>query len=409
MPAAPPLAPPGNERLHALDALRGIMMMLGIVLHAAIPYSTLPVETFSWKLLDRERNAAFDVVILFVHSFRIPLFFLLSGFFAHLLLARKGERYLVASRIRRILVPFVFGFVLLTPLVHASGVFALALPEHPVASALAAGVQTLFSPGTFVAGLGLMHLWFLYYLLLINGVVLLGIRLAGAVSAGGRSTHSGGAGMALILAICAVLLYGMHTGTLDTPLHFWPIDLRVLLFYLTWFLAGWALFARPQQMATIRRDCLRFLVVGMLALGVHLFILAGFFSSTEVAAPVPVRALNAIAASAVTTFLCFGILGGFGRLFPASSRAITFLGESSYWVYLIHIPFVLIVAGLAQLLETSAFIKYPLVVAGSAALSMGSYVLVRPMHRRLGARRAGVVQRVQPPPAASPLGGAPRG
>ena len=29
----------GNERVYALDALRGIMMLLGLVLHAASTYS----------------------------------------------------------------------------------------------------------------------------------------------------------------------------------------------------------------------------------------------------------------------------------------------------------------------------------------------------------------------------------
>ena len=37
---------PNHERLHSMDALRAIAMLLGIVLHAIIPYRTVIQDTW---------------------------------------------------------------------------------------------------------------------------------------------------------------------------------------------------------------------------------------------------------------------------------------------------------------------------------------------------------------------------
>ena len=66
-----------NRRYYALDALRGIMMMLGILLHAAMFYLAAP----PWPApMDPSTSLAFDALVHFIHSFRMPLFFVMAGF-----------------------------------------------------------------------------------------------------------------------------------------------------------------------------------------------------------------------------------------------------------------------------------------------------------------------------------------
>lgn len=40
-----------NERVYSLDALRGIMMLLGIVIHTSITYGTIDYKA-AWSLKD---------------------------------------------------------------------------------------------------------------------------------------------------------------------------------------------------------------------------------------------------------------------------------------------------------------------------------------------------------------------
>ena len=70
-----------ERRYYGLDALRGGMMMLGIVLHAAEFYIAAPPPALPMPT-DRNTSYVFDLVFHFIHSFRMPTFFVLAGFFA---------------------------------------------------------------------------------------------------------------------------------------------------------------------------------------------------------------------------------------------------------------------------------------------------------------------------------------
>ena len=51
----PPPGLSGPERIHGLDALRGVLMLLGIVLHTALAY--FPPEWEAWAFQDPRANS----------------------------------------------------------------------------------------------------------------------------------------------------------------------------------------------------------------------------------------------------------------------------------------------------------------------------------------------------------------
>ncbi len=62
-----------TERLHALDSLRAIMMLLGIVLHSVITY--IGGEPFAaWPIRDPNNfNTSLEWINSFIHVFRMPI------------------------------------------------------------------------------------------------------------------------------------------------------------------------------------------------------------------------------------------------------------------------------------------------------------------------------------------------
>lgn len=74
--ASPPL-----QRYHSFDSLRATMMLLGLVLHTAINYMTFPTGD-TWPYKDAQTSPTFDILVAFIHSFRMPTFFVIAGFFA---------------------------------------------------------------------------------------------------------------------------------------------------------------------------------------------------------------------------------------------------------------------------------------------------------------------------------------
>jgi peptidoglycan/LPS O-acetylase OafA/YrhL len=104
---------PTFARRSDLDALRAVAMLLGIVLHAALSF----FPSF-WMVTDRSQNDGFAVVFSAIHGFRMPLFFVMSGFFSAMLLSRRGCGALVKHRFFRVFLPLVAGLFTLVPLTN---------------------------------------------------------------------------------------------------------------------------------------------------------------------------------------------------------------------------------------------------------------------------------------------------
>ncbi|MBN2329925.1 MAG: acyltransferase family protein [Candidatus Omnitrophica bacterium] len=99
------------NRRHDLDALRAIAMLSGIVLHAALSFSL----TIPWIVKDSQQHRAFGLIFSSLHGFRIPLFFLISGFFTAMLWRKRGLKSLLWHRFRRIFLPFLLSMITIIP------------------------------------------------------------------------------------------------------------------------------------------------------------------------------------------------------------------------------------------------------------------------------------------------------
>lgn len=98
------------KRRHDLDALRAIAMLLGIVLHAALSFAPIP-----WTVQDSQQSDWFYVLFAGIHGFRMPLFFMLSGFFTAMLWRKRGLFNLVFHRFMRIALPLFLGCLTIIP------------------------------------------------------------------------------------------------------------------------------------------------------------------------------------------------------------------------------------------------------------------------------------------------------
>ena len=87
-------------RINGFDALRAIAMWLGVVLHALIVYKSVPEP--NWPHDDSFNSEFLDWLYQYIHVFRMPLFFLVAGFFARLVITRSGIKYFRIQRKKRI-------------------------------------------------------------------------------------------------------------------------------------------------------------------------------------------------------------------------------------------------------------------------------------------------------------------
>ncbi|MFM7244258.1 MAG: acyltransferase family protein, partial [Planctomycetaceae bacterium] len=102
---------PRATRRADLDALRSFAMLLGVALHAAMSFTSFP-----WPVRDTRRSDALLLLVAAVHGFRMPLFFLLSGYFTMLVFSRHGLASLLEQRCLRIVLPLAIAMITIVPL-----------------------------------------------------------------------------------------------------------------------------------------------------------------------------------------------------------------------------------------------------------------------------------------------------
>ena len=128
--SVPEALPLPSGRRHDLDALRAFAMLLGIALHASLSFFPAP-----WPAQDTHQNSLFGLFLLFIHGFRMPLFFIISGFFTMMLYRRRGLASLLRQRTARILVPCLIGLVTIVPLTNRANDWALNHTSRPTTGA----------------------------------------------------------------------------------------------------------------------------------------------------------------------------------------------------------------------------------------------------------------------------------
>ena len=111
MAADPDTAHPAAQRLHGLDRVRVMAIVAVFLFHCARYF-----DHQDWHVKNPETSDTLSLFVRFVAIWIMPLFFFISGVSARLSLERGTAQY-IHSRVKRLLVPFAFGtLVLLAPL-----------------------------------------------------------------------------------------------------------------------------------------------------------------------------------------------------------------------------------------------------------------------------------------------------
>ena len=225
-------------------------MLLGIVLHATLPYFSRIAEFEAVWPADDDQSILLFLVFDFIHVWRMPTFFLLAGFFAHLVLERRSTSVFVRDRLTRIALPLLlFGTVMavIIPPIWVYGWYGIISLE--VFQETMTERQDLDSSGDLVG-----HLWFLYYLSLMYAVLiafrlLAGLqwaqsilRPAGRLPIGRYVCDAIYARAPLLLALGAVFLLVLRIGDESKPI--WPLNVPDVLYGALFFFYGYGLHAR---------------------------------------------------------------------------------------------------------------------------------------------------------------------
>ena len=343
-----------NRRYYGLDALRSSMMLLGIVLHGASFYLVekppgMPVPT------DRNNAHVFDLIFNFIHQFRMPMFFLMSGFFASLLIDKRGMWGTYKNRAARVLAPLLVSMVTILPL---AGLFAAdfmlsarfgthhLLPDRLESRILDREIgEALVAAGAPVGHVPLLHLWFLYYLCffyLLVPLCRLLVWLSRPYEAELRRLGSTPITAVLFSLFTALSLWPFRGGQGIEGVAFLTPHVPSLIYFGMFFVCGYVFHAYREILYAAQRHVLLFAVAASI-----LFPLSQVMGHLDRADPGQwgYTHLMAVLVHGLSIWaLIYLLIGVTQRFLDYESPWILYVSQSSYWVYLTHLPVICLAA-----------------------------------------------------------------
>jgi glucan biosynthesis protein C len=377
-----PSTPGSTARRHDLDWLRILATYLLFPYHVAKTFDDVPI----YHVKNAELSPGLDFFTAFIHQWHMPLFFVLAGWSVYASLTRRGAASFLKERVRRVLVPFVAGALLLCPFLKyaelCSGLSITATGAAPLVGRYdETFLQFLPTFYTRVDRFTWSHLWFLLYLftftLLYTPLFARLIRRPGRWLAGASVAR-------LYLPLLPLVV-------IQTTLRFrWPgvqnlyDDWANLTYYSLFFILGFVLARWPAWEEIIDREWKRAGVIGLAAVTA---MLAGWHARggivwpveptwPSVASALPLQVLSALAGYC----LVIAILGVARRSLSFTSPARDYLAESSLPVYVLHQLAIVLLGYFIVQLHVGIAAKFTLLLATAVPITMLVYhCLVRPI------------------------------
>ncbi len=357
------------DRFHALDALRAFALLLGIVLHTSLSF--LPgLADLDWPIVDNSPSPLLGAVFYVIHIFRMTVFFLMAGFFARLMFHRQGAGLFFKTRMKRILIPLVAGWFVLMPLLLAAMVWGAAQLGKPLAPPSPPNGALLPFP--------LAHLWFLwllfwFYPLFIGSRWML-LRLPGSGEECLRradtvvrwisTTALGPILLALPLAIGLYQHEAWRTWEgIPAPDRALVPNLPALLAYGTAFGFGWLLHRQTHLLHRLARHWPTYLSAALILTAICI----ALGGSSPATAPPPlqgVRRMVYIGGYGVAVWCwTFALVGAAMRFLSEESPRRRYLSDSSYWLYLVHLPLIFGLQAMVMRWNLHWSVKFSLIMA----------------------------------------------
>lgn len=363
-----------GQRIHGIDALRAIAMLLGVVFHATLAYKA-KIHGGNQPHDQQFNSWIFDLLGFYVHSFRMPLFFIIAGYFCRFLYYKIGERKFILHRWKRIGIPLLVGIVTIVPL----SLFPNFLYEAVYMDGMTWQEGWKVSFLKMFKRNGLYHLWFLYDLAMFYFITVVLLRLnrmnmvkraSGAFSSWWSQLSFRKWFWPLLLSVPIWgILYFERDLFVFVDVHFIPKHPSYILFYGYFFGLGWLLEKRTDIFGILIEKRTIFIVLGTL-----LCLLLFYFDwNKQVYRSFAWWSIVKWAAGFEVILLSLGFIGFFLHYFNTESYLWRYVSDASYWVYLTHLGLVVWLQLLFLNSAVPGILRFPLVLGIASLVTFVTY------------------------------------
>ena len=319
-----------TNRLNSLDFLRAFALLMGVLLHVLMLF----LEPFDGS----EPRLGASIIFIWIHTWRMPLFMLLAGFFTAISIQKRDVGNYALNRLIRLGVPILILWAVI-PAIDEGTNDIFKLPEL---------ISWLLYDVPFT--LRLDHLWFLYYLLIFYGVLLL-LKRTTPKAFNFITDYELSFSRILVLWLPILILlspFNKPTGGIfgDNPTTFGEVKLGSILFMASFFLIGMQIQKSARFLEQLQQK--RFWLPSLIIVSLVPIGLLGWGGMKDepfvFSSVVEMWIANGLSGSAAL-LLVLSIMGFAMQQISLGGPTLNWLIKLSYPLYVFHLMFVISVSG----------------------------------------------------------------
>lgn len=370
------MQPTSSSREAYLDWLRIIAIIGVLFFHSAMPY----VTEWEWHIKNKETSNMLLEFNDFLHRFRMPLLFFISGTVSYYMLQRRSGGGFIGLRFQRLFIPLLVGVLIIVP----PQVYMERLTQG-YAGNYWTFYRDMFSTGAYPKGnMSWHHLWFICYLLVYD--IVFAPLFVWLLSAGGKkflhklSWMTRGRWVYLLIlpsvtVYTSMVLFFHQTGDL---IH----DYAYLPYWLFYVLAGFICIAQPAFMDSIERNRRSSLTIAFTTTMLINYIRWNKLEPWDVIADFKHAPLTYIflAISAIGAWMWVFTLVGYGKKYlNKQSRVLPYANQAVYPFYILHQTVIVLLTYYIVQTPDTVGMKYMFTVIVTFLISMVIFHLfIRP-------------------------------
>ncbi len=320
-----------EERQYYIDWLRILLILSVFLFHIGMVFNSWP-----WHVKnDTTYNGILRYVMTFLHYWRMPLLFLISGAGTFFALGKRSPGQYLGERFKRLIIPLMAGVFILVPVqvyIERSGQYDSLLAFYPHM------FEGVYPTGNF----SWHHLWFIAYLFIISLMISPLLKMF-KTNRYQRFMRYLERFFSKPLALNAFILPLMISQVLLKP--YFPEftnglynDWAAVAYYLVFFLAGFVLLSNRSISETIRKQRRFFLIESVVVTGM-MFTLPHMMNSEKMGDLVWDGLSICVAWSCGMTAI------GYAKKYLNKNSIIRkSANEAIYPFYLLHQPVIVVVA-----------------------------------------------------------------
>lgn len=358
-----------------LDWLRIFSIAGVLVLHSAMPY----VAEETWHIKDSNTSMLLLYLVSFLHLFRMPLLFFISGTVSYYMMQRKTAIQFIGLRITRLLIPLLVGiFIIVPPQIYME---RLTQGYH---GSYWEFYKTVFQfkPYPMGGSFSWHHLWFIGYLFIYD--IIFAPFFMWMMSPKSNTIKQAIAWLSkgqriFLLMVPSVVWFSLLSGKFPETadlIH----DGCYFVYWLSFVLAGFTCILVPSLMDSLQRNRRFFMGIGFISL---LFFYYRWMNAAGVSdgGHHPVQAfLHGTVRPLVAWTWVFGLVGYGKQYLNRTHPSLQYLNQAVYPFYILHQTVIVILAYyFTRLSNEPALIKYIFTVGITFFITICSFhFFIRP-------------------------------